>query len=265
MILVVTFLILALLFAITGGTLITSYRANQNHMVTTVFYGITQFVINIGPNTLTFVLAAEIFPTVYRGTFYGIAAATGKVGAIIIRAIIGATKNLEMALAIRILVFVPLMLIAAAISWLLPDVQHVPRLIDAEALPGAQIELFDRTQTHTAPPAGLETESRPVTQGFLLQTGTDGVRESQEHDEASSVASASSASHHSENHEPPLSTSRSAWHLFWARLDNKTLEEIAPNPVFDDKKPAKKAGKEADVEENQNKGGSTAPALVMVT
>ena len=82
---------------------------------------------------MIFVLASETFPTVYRGTFYGIAAAGGKTGAIIIRAIIGATGNKHTALGIRLLVFAPLMLLAAGISYFLPDVQYVPLTRDTEA------------------------------------------------------------------------------------------------------------------------------------
>ncbi|VUC25915.1 unnamed protein product [Clonostachys rosea] len=53
-----------------------------------VFFALTQFVFNLGPNTLTFIIAAESFPTLFRGTFHGVAAAMGKVGALIIRPII---------------------------------------------------------------------------------------------------------------------------------------------------------------------------------
>nr|SMQ44834.1 High affinity phosphate transporter [Blastocladiella emersonii] len=41
------------------------------------------FFFNFGPNTTTFILPAEIFPTKYRSTCHGISAATGKAGAIL--------------------------------------------------------------------------------------------------------------------------------------------------------------------------------------
>ncbi|CAI6043250.1 unnamed protein product, partial [Clonostachys chloroleuca] len=58
-----------------------------------VFFALTQFVFNLGPNTLTFIIAAESFPTLFRGTFHGVAAAMGKVGALIIRPIINAVTH----------------------------------------------------------------------------------------------------------------------------------------------------------------------------
>lgn len=142
-ILLITFLMSAVLFAITGATLFVS-KVEQRHTVTVAFYAITQFVYNVGPNTLIFINAAEIFPTVYRGTFYGIAAAGGKIGAIIIRAISGQTGNNKSALSIRLLACVPLMLLAACLSCYLPDVQKKPEMIDIEKL-GAQ---HDQTNGH---------------------------------------------------------------------------------------------------------------------
>ena len=38
---------------------------------------------NAGPNTTTFVIPGEIFPTRYRSTAHGISAGSGKLGAII--------------------------------------------------------------------------------------------------------------------------------------------------------------------------------------
>ncbi|KAF7340749.1 Phosphate permease [Mycena sanguinolenta] len=43
---------------------------------------LANFFQNFGPNTTSFVLAGEIFPTRYRATAHGICAATGKLGAI---------------------------------------------------------------------------------------------------------------------------------------------------------------------------------------
>lgn len=41
------------------------------------------FFLNFGPNTTSFIIPAEAFPTRYRATCHGIAAASGKVGAIL--------------------------------------------------------------------------------------------------------------------------------------------------------------------------------------
>ena len=46
-------------------------------------YGLTFFFANFGPNTTTFVYPSEVFPTAFRTTGHGIAAASGKVGAVV--------------------------------------------------------------------------------------------------------------------------------------------------------------------------------------
>jgi predicted phosphate transport protein (TIGR00153 family) len=46
-------------------------------------YGLTFFFANFGPNTTTFVYPSEVFPTSFRTTGGGIAAASGKIGAVV--------------------------------------------------------------------------------------------------------------------------------------------------------------------------------------
>ena len=46
-------------------------------------YGLTFFFANAGPNTTTFVYPSELFPTAFRTTGHGIAAAAGKIGAVL--------------------------------------------------------------------------------------------------------------------------------------------------------------------------------------
>lgn len=48
-----------------------------------ILYSIAQFFFNFGPNTTTFILPAESFPTRVRATAHGISAASGKIGAIL--------------------------------------------------------------------------------------------------------------------------------------------------------------------------------------
>ncbi|KAK1755633.1 major facilitator superfamily domain-containing protein [Echria macrotheca] len=208
MILLTTFLVLAVLFAITGGTLISSYRDGQGHTTTLAFYAIIQFVYNLGPNTIIFILASEIFPTVYRGTFYGIAAAGGKVGAVVIRAIIGGTGNQEMALGIRVLVLMPLMLIAAFLSWFLPDVQY--------------------------PPNGGPSRQREETEGIAVPNGE--VPRTQQDEGGDEIASDTTSTHSVEERvrRRRMKSNKSWW---WpVRLQNMTLEDIAPNPSLHEKR-----------------------------
>jgi PHS family inorganic phosphate transporter-like MFS transporter len=44
---------------------------------------LANFFSNFGPNVTTFIIPGEIFPTRYRSTGHGIAAACGKLGAIV--------------------------------------------------------------------------------------------------------------------------------------------------------------------------------------
>ena len=49
----------------------------------TLLYCLANFFQNFGPNTTTFVIPGEVFPTRYLSTAHGISAASGKLGAII--------------------------------------------------------------------------------------------------------------------------------------------------------------------------------------
>lgn len=73
------------LFFLASGMSIWKASETEDHEVSMVFFALSQFMFNLGPNTLTFIMAAESFPTVYRGTFHGFAAAIGKLGALVIR------------------------------------------------------------------------------------------------------------------------------------------------------------------------------------
>lgn len=56
-------------------------------------YIICQFFQNFGPNTTTFIVPGECFPTRYRSSAHGISAAAGKVGAIIAQTCLGTLIN----------------------------------------------------------------------------------------------------------------------------------------------------------------------------
>lgn len=72
---------LTILFAILGF----AYDALVAHSTGAfVFlYCLANFFQNFGPNTTTFIVPGEAFPTRYRSTGHGISAATGKLGAIV--------------------------------------------------------------------------------------------------------------------------------------------------------------------------------------
>lgn len=82
------FIILTILFASIGFGY---HKLGQNGLL--ALYVLCQFFQNFGPNTTTFIIPGEVFPTRYRSTAHGISAACGKVGAIIAQTCIGTLVN----------------------------------------------------------------------------------------------------------------------------------------------------------------------------
>ncbi|KAI8813799.1 major facilitator superfamily domain-containing protein [Cladochytrium replicatum] len=75
------FAMLTILFAILAGAYDVLKANSQAGFV--VVYAVAQFFFNFGPNTTTFIIPAECFPTQVRSSAHGISAASGKAGAII--------------------------------------------------------------------------------------------------------------------------------------------------------------------------------------
>ncbi|KAI8962033.1 MFS general substrate transporter [Daldinia sp. FL1419] len=122
------FVALAGLFAINGGTFFVTFETDT-HALTIALYVLAQVIFNLGPNTITFMLPAELFATKYRGTFYGLAAASGKLGAITILLITNLAvyhdEPYNRGFAAMLLGFCPAMLLGAFITWVwIPEVQH---------------------------------------------------------------------------------------------------------------------------------------------
>lgn len=56
-------------------------------------YVLAQFFFNFGPNSTTFIVPGECFPTRYRSSAHGLSAASGKIGAIIAQVLIGPLRT----------------------------------------------------------------------------------------------------------------------------------------------------------------------------
>jgi PHS family inorganic phosphate transporter-like MFS transporter len=86
------FTMLTIMFVILGF----GYQAilQQSTALFIVLYTITQIFFNFGPNTTTFIVPGEIFPTRYRSTAHGISAASGKIGSIISQVGFGLLKDI---------------------------------------------------------------------------------------------------------------------------------------------------------------------------
>ncbi|KAL2915951.1 hypothetical protein HK105_204374 [Polyrhizophydium stewartii] len=89
---------------------------------TTVFivvYTIAQFFFNFGPNSTTFVVPGEVFPTRWRSTGHGLSAAAGKIGAIIGVQAVGPNFNNNPQLVIY--VFAAVMATGFVATMLIPE------------------------------------------------------------------------------------------------------------------------------------------------
>ncbi|KAM3072201.1 acid phosphatase pho5 [Clarireedia jacksonii] len=82
------FTILTVVFIIIGF----AYHKLSGHALLAL-YVIAQFFFNFGPNSTTFIVPGECFPTRYRSTSHGISAASGKVGAIVAQVVFGPLRT----------------------------------------------------------------------------------------------------------------------------------------------------------------------------
>lgn len=155
--LIYTSVALSLLFIATGASVVRTY-ARPTHYLSMVFFALAQFMFNVGPNTLTFIITAEVFPTVFRGSFYGISAACGKLGAIVIRAIVARTGDGYQALVAYLFVFSVIMLVLAFVAMLpgaLPEVQKDMRKSSKHNVPPSPtLAAMDYKSPSTDAPAG---------------------------------------------------------------------------------------------------------------
>jgi MFS transporter, PHS family, inorganic phosphate transporter len=76
------FIALFILFLVLGGAFSKLLNSNYKGIIIAL-YVLCQLCFNLGPNTTTFIIPAEIYPTRYRCTCHGFSAAAGKLGSII--------------------------------------------------------------------------------------------------------------------------------------------------------------------------------------
>ncbi|KAI0067338.1 phosphate permease [Artomyces pyxidatus] len=77
------FIMLTIIFVIMGFGFDKLNDNNSNKKAFVFLYCLADFFQNFGPNVTTFVIPGEAFPTRYRSTAHGIAAASGKLGAVV--------------------------------------------------------------------------------------------------------------------------------------------------------------------------------------
>ncbi|GBC09799.1 hypothetical protein RclHR1_09110006 [Rhizophagus clarus] len=89
-----------------------------------VLFVLLQFFQNFGPNTTTFIVPGEVFPTRYRSTGHGISAASGKLGAIVAQVGFSKLKDIGGADAFvgrLLIIFAAWMFIGGMFTLLLPE------------------------------------------------------------------------------------------------------------------------------------------------
>lgn len=118
------FLILGGLFIVVGALYVTLPHTKA-YVAIVVLYGICQLFYNLGPNTTTFIIPAEAFPTRYRCTLYGISAASGKLGSVLGQVVVTKVQS-NKRLGITLILFVLVMLVGAALSrYLTPETSDI--------------------------------------------------------------------------------------------------------------------------------------------
>jgi PHS family inorganic phosphate transporter-like MFS transporter len=77
------FILLTIIFCCMGFGYNAMLATSAGKKAFVFLYCMANFFQNFGPNTTTFVIPGEVFPTRYRSTGHGISAASGKLGAIV--------------------------------------------------------------------------------------------------------------------------------------------------------------------------------------
>ncbi|CAG8551314.1 962_t:CDS:2 [Paraglomus brasilianum] len=92
-----------------------------------VIFTLCQFFQNFGPNTTTFIIPGEVFPTRYRSTGHGISAASGKLGAIISQVGFLRLKDIggkDAYVDKVIIIFAPIMFLGVLATLLIPETKN---------------------------------------------------------------------------------------------------------------------------------------------
>ncbi|RIA95856.1 phosphate transporter, partial [Glomus cerebriforme] len=116
------FSVLTVLFIIMGA----AFTQLKTHSVAAFIFLFTllQFFQNFGPNTTTFIVPGEVFPTRYRSTGHGISAASGKLGAIVAQVGFSKLKDiggLNAFVGELLLIFAAWMFIGLLFTFLIPE------------------------------------------------------------------------------------------------------------------------------------------------
>lgn len=116
------FTVLTILFIVMGA----AFNPLKEHSIVAfiILFVLLQFFQNFGPNTTTFIVPGEVFPTRYRSTGHGISAASGKLGAIVAQVGFSKLKDIggkEKFVGNLLLIFAAWMFIGGVFSIFIPE------------------------------------------------------------------------------------------------------------------------------------------------
>lgn len=114
--------ILTVLFVILGAAYQPILNASIELFV--VIFTLAQFFQNFGPNSTTFIIPGEVFPTRYRSTAHGLSAASGKLGAIVAQVGFSQMKDIGGHNAFvdkLLLIFAAFMFVGFLFTFLIPE------------------------------------------------------------------------------------------------------------------------------------------------
>jgi PHS family inorganic phosphate transporter-like MFS transporter len=116
------FVALTIAFAVLGFAF--HQILNASLVLFIIIFTIANFFTNFGPNTTTFIVPGEVFPTRYRSTAHGISAASGKLGAIVSQVGFSAMKDIggpDAFVPQLIQIFALFMLIGTGFTYFIPE------------------------------------------------------------------------------------------------------------------------------------------------
>ena len=154
-------LLSAILYAIWAGV---STRKDTPVGGLMTLFTLAQLVLNSGPNCTTFLIPVEVFPTRVRGSAHGIAAASGKAGAILTAFAFGTVVD-HIGLAGTLGLFAGIMALAAAITLMIPETKGTTiEDIENDKIFGGTIE--DNQESTLTTPSSLMKGVNPTTEGM---------------------------------------------------------------------------------------------------
>ncbi|RFU33045.1 hypothetical protein B7463_g3310, partial [Scytalidium lignicola] len=136
-------LLTAALYAIWAGVNDTAHSGGLIALFT-----LSQFTLNFGPTTVIFLLPVELFPTRVRGTAHGIAAASGKCGAVLTAFAFG-TINDTLGLRGALGLFAGVMVLVAIVALWIPETKNMTlEQIEVGVMYGDDVEEDGATSSH---------------------------------------------------------------------------------------------------------------------